>query len=197
MKPIRIAWCFAAAALVLGCEQTTEPASEADELTEATFKAEHVDYIQEYTYNDILVYPCLNDGEGEAVWERGRMVAYKGRVYQPSGNANKWTWSMEFLGLPSAHPYYNGPDYTLLGLESGDLWTVDEAKSKTNSRRHDKKDGFVYRQSWNLWLVNQDGERVHSLDTYALNCDYDWNCSLEKVGGTCPTEWIEEGPPSP
>ena len=29
MKPIRIIWCIAAAALVLGCEQTTEPAAEA------------------------------------------------------------------------------------------------------------------------------------------------------------------------
>jgi hypothetical protein len=28
MKPIRIAWCLAAAALVLGCDQVTEPAAE-------------------------------------------------------------------------------------------------------------------------------------------------------------------------
>ncbi len=195
MKPIRFAWCLAIAALVLGCDQTTEPAADAEAVDLPTFKAEHVDFIREHYYNDILVYPCLNDGQGEAVWERGRIVAYKGRVYQPSGNANRWTWSLEFIGLPPDDPHYNGPDYTLLGLESGDMWTVT-AKSKLNARRHDKKDGFIYHQSWKLWLENQDGERVRTLDKYALHCDYDWNCSFEKVGGTCPTEYLGSGPPS-
>jgi hypothetical protein len=70
-------WCVAAAALVVGCQDNpTDPAVQADEVTTPAFKAEHVDFIQEYPVNDIMLYPCLNDGKGEAVWERGWKVDY-------------------------------------------------------------------------------------------------------------------------
>jgi hypothetical protein len=195
MKPIRIIWCIAAAALVLGCEQTTEPVTQAETVDLPSFKAEHVDFLKTGEWNDLMIYPCLNDGQGELVWERGMRLDYKGRVYAPSGNANRWTWSLEFTGLPEEHPYYFGPDYTMLGLESGDVWTIQSHTGE--SRRHDKKDGFIYKQMYNMWLVNQDGERVHILDKYNLHCDYDWNCTKETVGGTCPVEWIDYGPPNP
>lgn len=197
MKPTRIIWCIAAAALVLGCEQSTEPAAEADVVDLPTFKAEHVDFIKSGEWNDLIYYPCLNDGQGETVWERGVRTDYKGRVYAPSGNANRWTWPLEYVGLPLDHPYYFGPNYTLLGLESGDVWTLDTSRSTGWARRHDKKDGFIYAQKFNVQLVNQDGDKVHVLDKYNAHCDYDWNCTKERVGGTCPTEWIDYGPPDP
>jgi hypothetical protein len=196
MKLIRITWCLAAAALVLGCEQTTEPATQADAIDQPAFGAEHVDFLQSSEWNDLMYYPCLNDGKGETVWERGIRTSYKGRVYAPSGNANRWTWPLERTGLATGHPYYFGPDYTLLGLESGDVWTLDEKRSQGEARRHDKKDGFIYKSVSSNWWVNQDGEYVHVLDKYNLHCDYDWNCTQERVGGTCPTEWIDYGPPS-
>jgi hypothetical protein len=84
----------------------------------------------------------------------------------------------------------------MLGLETGDVWTMDTSRSKATARRHDKKDGFIYHQQWNFWYVNQDGEEVHILDKYNLHCDYDWNCTKERIGGTCPSEWIEDAPPS-
>ncbi|MCL7958345.1 MAG: hypothetical protein M8860_01750 [marine benthic group bacterium] len=197
MKPIRITWCLAAAALVVGCQDTpTDPAAQADEVTTPTFKAEHVNFIREGTWNDLMFYPCLNDGLGEEVWERGVRVDYKGRVYASSGNANKWTWPLEFTGLPEDHDYYFGPDYTLLGLDSGDVWVLDSERNFGEARRHDKKNGFIYKQIANYWLVNQDGEKVHILDKYNLHCDYDWNCTKERIGGTCPSEWLGEGPPS-
>ena len=197
MKPIRTLWCVAAAALVVGCQDNpTDPAVQADEVTTPAFKAEHVDFIQEYPVNDIMLYPCLNDGKGEAVWERGWKVDYKGRVYASSENANRWTETLEFKGLPEDHPYYFGPGYTLLGLETGDVWTMDTSRSQAKARRHDKRDGFIYQQQWNVWYANQDGEEVHILDKYNLHCDYDWNCTKERIGGTCPSEWLGEGPPS-
>ena len=193
MKPIRITWCLAAAALVLGCEQTTEPTAQANAIDQPAFGAEHVDFLREGTWNDLIYYPCLNDGEGEMVWERGVRVDFKGRVYAPSGNANRWTWPLEVKGLPPGDPYYFGPDYTILGLESGDVWKIDQSRSTGWARRHDKKDGFVYAQQFNLRLFNQDGEKIHVLDKYNSHCDYDWNCTHERVGGTCPTEWIDSG----
>jgi hypothetical protein len=197
MKPIRFAWCLAAAVFVLGCDQATEPTEQVDEITAPTFKAEHVDFIRESTWNDLIHYPCLNDGLGEVAWVRGLVTSYKGRVYSSSNNANRWTWSLEHSGLPEDHPYYFGPHFTLLGLESGDVWVREAHENPGESRRHDKKDGFVYKMLNNFWLVNQDGERLHVLDKLNLHCDYDWNCTQERVGGTCGREWIDYGPPDP
>jgi len=104
---------------------------------------------------------------------------------------------LEYTGLPEGHDYYFGPDYTLLGLESGDVWKLDTSRSTGFARRHDKKDGFIYAQQSNKRLFNQDGEKIHLLDKYNLHCDYDWNCTQERVGGTCPSEWIGFGPPNP
>ena len=42
------------------------------------------------------------------------------------------------------------------------------ANSQAKSRRHVKKDGFVYQSSSVIWYVNQDGEYVHVLDKYNL-----------------------------
>lgn len=197
MKKNRWMICLAAAALVLGCEQATEPAAEADAVDLPAFKAEHVDFLRTGEWNDLIYYPCLNDGEGELVWERGLRTDYKGRVYASSGNANRWTWPLEYTGLPQDDPYYFGPDYTMLGLESGDVWIMDLQRSQGEARRHDKKDGFIYKSVSTRWWINQDGERIHILDKYNLHCDYDWNCTQERVGGTCPTEWIDYGPPEP
>ena len=47
MKPIRILWCLAAAALVVGCQDNpTDPTAQADEVTAPSFKAEHVDFLR-------------------------------------------------------------------------------------------------------------------------------------------------------
>jgi hypothetical protein len=185
MKPIRIAWCLAAAALVLGCEQTTEPADPVGEVDLPAFQAEHVNYEQENYYNDVWYYSCL----GENAWERGRIKMYKGRVYQPSGNANRWTWDLDFYGLPPDDPDYIGDEFTILGLTSGNLWTFDRATKATGGRRHDKEDGFIYHQAINQWFTNQDGEKLHYQEVYTLHCDYDWNCSLEQIRGSCPTDY--------
>jgi hypothetical protein len=185
MKPIRITWCLAAAALVVGCQDNPiDPTAQADEVTVPAFKAEHVDFLREYYYNDILFYTCLE----ENMWERGRVIAYKGRVYQPSGNANKWTWHLEFMGLPEDDPDYISDEYTLLGLTSGDLYTL-EKYTKNAGRRHDKADGFVYHQAINRWFRNQDGKKLHYQESYSLHCDFDWNCTLEKLGGSCPADY--------
>ena len=186
MRMTRIAWCLAAAALVLGCEQTTEPTEQAETVDLPAFKAEHVNYEQEYYNNDIWYYSCLD----ENVWERGRILSYKGRVFQPSGNANRWTWNLEYYGLLPEDPDYVGDDYTLLGLTSGDLWTFEKATKASGGRRHDKADGFVYHQAINNWFRNQDGEKLHYQEIYTLHCDWDWEtCSLEQSKGSCPTDY--------
>ena len=198
MRMTRITWCFAAAALVLGChDQVTEPAAQADAIDQPAFGAEHEGVESVGYFNDVMFYPCLNDGEGEVVWERGQRPNWSRRVYQPSGNQNRSTTSLDWIGLPEDDPYYNGPDYTILGLESGDLWIMDAANSQAKSRKLVKKDGFVYHQQWNIWYENQDGERVHILDKYNLHCDFDWNCTQERVGGICSPERIDSGPPVP
>lgn len=198
MKPIRILWCVAAAALVVGCQDNPiDPTAQADEVTAPTFQALHESYPSEGYWNNIAFYPCLNDGEGEVVWERGQSVSEKRRVYQPSGNQNRSTKTSEWLGYPEDDPYYNGPNFTLTGLESGDIWTVLSSRSQALSRKLVKKDGFVYHQQFNFWVVNQDGEQVHMTDKYNLHCDFDWNCTQERIGGTCPVDWLDNGPPDP
>ena len=197
MKPIRIAWCLAAAALVVGCQDNPiDPTAQADEVTAPAFQAEHEGFERVGYFNYVMFYPCLNDGEGEVVWERGQRPSWSRRVYQPSGNQNRSTTSLDWIGLPEDDPYYDGPYYTLLGLESGDLWIMDADRSQAKSRKLVKKDGFVYHQQWNVWYENQDGERVHILDKYNLHCDFDWNCTQERVGGICTPEWLDDGPPS-
>jgi len=186
MKPIRITWCLAAAALVLGCEQTTEPPAQADELAAPSAKADHVNYEQEYYVNEVWYYSCLD----ENVWERGRKKAYKGRVFQPSGNANRWTWWLDWYGLPPEDPDYVGDEYTLLGLSSGDLYTFEKTTAASGGRRHDKEDVFVYHQAINTWFRNQDGKKLHFQEIYTLHCDLDWEtCSLEQSRGSCPTDY--------
>jgi len=197
MKSIRIASCLAATALVLACQdQVTEPATHTDAVDQLAFGAEHVGGEGSGYFNNIAFYPCLNDGQGEVVWERGQRLDFRRRVYQPSGNQNRSTKSLDWIGLPEDDPHYNGPDFTLLGLETGDLWTVDAANSRSVSRKLVKQDGAVYHQQFNWWVENQDGERVHILDKYAFHCDSE-GCSFERIGGTCPVEWIDDGPPDP
>lgn len=197
MRTIRIACCIAAAALVVGCQDTpTDPATQAEEVTAPAFQAEHEGFERTNYFNDIMFYPCLNDGQGEVVWERGQRPSWSRRVYQPSGNQNRSTTSLDWIGLPEDDPHYFGPYYTLLGLESGDLWIMDAENSQAKSRKLVKNDRFVYHQQWNIWYENQDGERVHILDKYNLHCDLDWNCTQERVGGTCPSEWVDS-PPDP
>ena len=182
MKSIRIASCLAAAALVLGCDQATEPGNSTDTVEPAALKAEHVGFIKESYINGPWYYSCL----GETMWERGRIIAYKGRVYSPSGNANRWTWDIEHIGLPPDDPDYFGDEFTLTGLTSGDVYTFEKG-TPAGARRHDKQDGFVYHQTSNNFFRSEDGKRIHIQEVLILHCDYDWNCSLEKTTGNCPT----------
>jgi hypothetical protein len=167
------------------CDQQPVAPLASEVADQPAFSAEHVGYEQVNYYNDVWYYSCL----GENAWERGRIRMHKGRVYQPSGNANRWTWDLEFYGLPLDDPDYVSDEFTLLGLTSGDLWTLDRSTKATGGRRHDKKDGFVYHQAINQWFTNQDGEKLHYQEVYTLHCDYDWNCSLEQSKGSCPTDW--------
>ena len=109
---------------MLGCQdKSPNPAAEAEtvDLPRVQGGARRLLKTGEYDLNDD---PGSTTGLGEHRLGAGQKLDYKGRVFQPSGNANRWTWSLEFYGLPSEeHPYYVGPDYTMLGLESGDVWT--------------------------------------------------------------------------
>ena len=62
MKPIRMLWCVAVAALVVGCQDNpTDPAAQADEVTTPVFQAERTDLIREFIWDWEDFIPCAND----------------------------------------------------------------------------------------------------------------------------------------
>ncbi len=96
MKSIRIASCLAATALVLARrDQSPSLQRLLDAVDQLAFGAEHVGGEGSGYFNNIAFYPCLNDGQGEVVWERGQRLDFRRRVYQPSGNQNRSTKSLD------------------------------------------------------------------------------------------------------
>ena len=76
MKPVRILWCFAAAALVLGCQDNvTDPIAQADEVA-PNLTVEHEEYQVEMTWDDVLAYGCVD----ELLHVRGIVVVDKYRL---------------------------------------------------------------------------------------------------------------------
>ena len=127
MKPIRIAWCLAAAALVLGCDNVTDPAEQADELTAPDFKAEHVTLVREFEWDTAEFIACANDGAGEYLLYDGIVVATTKKVYTPSGMYLRSTKIDDFIGLHYAH-------FQATGLTSGDVWIINPKGSTWTAR---------------------------------------------------------------
>ncbi len=121
MKTTRWMMCLAAAALVLGCEQTTEPVAEADAVDLPAFKAEHVTLVREFVWDGAegtSFVACANDGAGEDLYYDGIVVATTKKVYTPSGMYLRSTKIDDFIGLHHAQ-------FQATGLTSGDVWIVN------------------------------------------------------------------------
>jgi len=185
MKPIRIAWCLAAAALVLGCDQTTEPAEQADELTEAAFKAEHVTLVREFEWDTAEFIACANDGAGEYLLYDGIVVATTKKVYTPSGMYLRSTKIDDFIGLHYEH-------FQATGLTSGDVWIINPKGSTWTARGTRDQDGEFdsWHQTYSFKFTNQYGERLHMQGTRVEKYDKNGDLVLVEYNrGSCPEVW--------
>jgi hypothetical protein len=185
MKVTRIIWSIAAAALVLGCEQTTGP-DQADRAT-PNLKVEHEEYQVQYELNYVGEFGCLD----ELMHVKGLVTVDKYRLWNPVQNPNRKGTSVEYEGLDSDHPDYAGPDFSMEGLVSGDIWIMDTSKNnKWNEKKHVFKDGsWVYHQDLSWYFTNEDGKALHIKGTYQLMKDADgWKMFHVNRGG-CPEIW--------
>jgi len=183
VRPIRITWCLAAAALVLGCEQTTEPAAQADELTEPAFKAEHTVTIKQFFWNWEDYVPCANGGEGEMILWDGILEFRQRVVDTPSGVQTKSNKDVAFLGL--SHDNFMG-----FGQASLDVWTVNSQKSQWNARKTTKGDFETWHQNYKFALEGTNGEQLNVQGTRQEVYDKDGNLvSFHYNNGSCPQEW--------
>ncbi len=184
MKPIRILWCFAAAALVLGCQDNvTDPIAQADEVA-PNLTVEHEEYQVEMTWDDVLAYGCVD----ELLHVRGIVVVDKYRLWNPVQNPNRKGRTVEFKGLDSEYP-----EFSMEGMTSGDMWIMDLSKNnKFDEKKHVFKDGsWVYHQDLSWFFINQDGDRLHVKGTYQLMKDMDTaGLKMYQVNrGGCPEIW--------
>lgn len=185
MKPIRIAWCLAAAALVLGCDNVTDPAAQADELTEAAFKAEHTYLVREFKWTDAENVTCANDGAGEFLQWDGIVVAATRKLLTASPMQTRSTKIDEFKGLNFDH--FQGT-----GLTSGDVWIINPKGSTWTARWNGDRDGDLWNwhQTYSFKFTNQDGERLHVQGSRVEKYDKNGDLVLLVYNrGSCPNEW--------
>jgi hypothetical protein len=185
MKRIRIAWCLAAAALVVSCQDNpTDPAAQADELTTPAFQAERTDLIREFiwTWEDSI--PCANDGVGEWVLWDGILRWHQIRRDNPAGVHHRANKEIEFVG-------YNYDDFMAFGQASGDVWVVDKDKSQWNARRNNKGEFQNFHQNYKFVLTRTDGETIIVQGVRNSVYDKDGNVVMEEdfKNGSCPMMW--------
>ena len=168
---------------MLGCEQTTEPAVQADELTEAAFKVEHETLVREFTWDEPSFVTCANDGAGEYLLWNGIVVATTKKVTNPSGMHSRSTKIDEFKGLDFDH-------FQATGLDSGDVWIINPNGSTWTARRNTEGDMWNWHQVYSFKFTNQYGERLHMQGTRVEK--YDKNGEIVNVEynrGSCPDVW--------
>jgi hypothetical protein len=185
MKPIRIAWCLAAAVLVLGCDNVTDPAAQADELTEATFKAEHTYLVREFTWDTAELIACANDGAGEYLQWDGIVVAATRKLLTASPLQTRSTKIDEFKGL-------NFDEFQATGLTSGDVWIINPKGSTWTARWNGDRDSefWNWHQTYSFKFTNQYGERLHVQGTRVEKYDRNGELVLLKYNrGSCPEVW--------
>jgi len=189
MRPMSWTTCLVIAGLLVACDDAgTDPQTQD---TDATFK---VDRRTEFTRIEDIGYvgyiACANDGEGENMEFRGMLTFNRTIADTPGGNqqrSNDWG----FDGLPDDHDLYMGPDYVLIGLTSGDVWAVDDKKTKIREKRHEFADGsWGYHQTFNMFLDRDDGENLHIQGTYRMKQEGDGTWKMYHVNqGACPEIW--------
>lgn len=186
MKPSRMLWCVAAAALVVGCQDNpTDPATQADELTEATFKAEHVTQLREFEWEGAEFVTCANDGAGEYLYWDGIVVATTKKVYTPSGMYVRSTKIDDFKGL-----HYD--NFQATGQTSGDVWIIKPNGSTWTARGTRDQDGEfdIWHQTYSFKFTNQYGERLHMQGNRVEKYDKNGNLVLVEYNrGSCPEVW--------
>jgi len=188
MKTTRWMMCLAAAALVLGCEQTTEPVAEADAVDLPAFKAEHVTLVREFVWDGAegtAFVACANDGAGEDLYYDGIVVATTKKVYTPSGMYLRSTKIDDFIGLHHAQ-------FQATGLTSGDVWIINPKGSTWTARGTVDQDGEFdsWHQTYSFKFTNQYGEKLHMqgnrIEKYDKNGD---PVIVEYNLGSCPEIW--------
>jgi hypothetical protein len=195
MKPIRIAWCLAAAALVVGCQdQVTDPAAQADELTAPTFKVDRVvedRYFNWYGSESISWVPCANDGEGESIQWNGILHVLTTKLNTPSGVGTRKNHEVEFMRCdPAAEGCLDYDFFMGLGVDSEDEWTVNSKKSQWNARRTFKGDFNTWHQNYKFALEGANGEKLMVQGTRQEVTDKDGNTvSYHYNNGSCPDVW--------
>ena len=184
MKLIRITWCLAAAALVLGCEQTTEPVAETEAVDLPAFAAERTDLIREYPWDWEDFIPCANDGEGEWVLWDGIIRWHQIQRDNPAGLHHRQNKEIEFIG-------YNYDDFMAFGQTTGDVWIVDKDKSQWNARRNNKGDFRNFHQNYKFVLVNvADGSVLNVQGVRNAIRNKDGEVIMEEdFNGSCPQTW--------
>ncbi len=186
MKPIRILWCFAAAALVLGCQDNvTDPIAQADEVTPPAFKAENTYLVREFTWDTAELIACANDGAGEYLQYDGIVVATTKKLLTASAMQSRSTKIDEFKGL-------NFDQFQATGLTSGDVWIIRPNGSTWTARWNGDRDGefWNWHQTYSFKFTNQYGERLHVQGTRVEKYDKNGELVLlEYNRGTCPEVW--------
>ena len=187
MKPTNIAWCLAAAALALGCnDQITDPAAPAEEASPA-LTVEHEEFQTQYELNYVDQFACVD----ELLHVKGIVTVDKYRLWNPVQNPNRKGKPVDYQGLLPDNPDYAGPEFSMEGLTSGDVWIMDMSKNnKWNEKKHVFKDGsWVYHQDLSWFFVNQDDEKLHVKGTYQLMKGPDGWKMYHVNRGACPSVW--------
>ncbi|MGB5526251.1 MAG: hypothetical protein WBN79_05260 [Gemmatimonadota bacterium] len=184
MKLIRITWCLAAAALVLGCEQTTEPPAQAEAVDLPAFAAERTDLIREFIWDWEDFIPCANGGEGEWVLWDGIIRWHQIRRDNPAGLHHRQNKEIAFIG-------HNHDHFMAFGQTTGDVWIVDEDKSQWNARRNNKGDFQNFHQNYKFVLVNvADGSVLNVQGVRNAIRNKDGEVIMEEdFNGSCPQTW--------
>lgn len=178
MKAMCTGWCLAVAALAVGCsENPTGPYPSA----EPNLKVEHEEFTVEYVWDYVAPFACTD----ELMHVRGILVVDKYRLWNPVQNPNRKGPAVDYKGLNAEYP-----EFSMEGVESGDMWILDVNKSKWGEKKHVFVDGdWVYHQDLNWWFERADGERLHVQGTYQL-IKKDGAVTLYQVArGSCPEVW--------
>jgi len=190
MKPIRIAWCLAAAALVVGCQdQVTDPAAQADELVEPMFKVNREYVVRDFDWfgpESISYVPCANGGEGESIQWNGILRVLTTKLGTPAGVKTRKNHEVEFLGYGVVYP----DNFMAFGLTSLDVWTVNSQKSQWNARKTFKDDFVTWHQNYKFALEGDNGEKLTVQGSRQEITDKDGNTvSYHYNNGSCPDVW--------
>ena len=185
MRPMRWLTCLAIAGLIAACDSIPTDSQAGDPpLTPTVDRLSQTFGWLDAPYTGFI--ECANDGQGELMDWYGEFSCTVEHHITPSGN-NPRANRCEFSGLPEDHLAYMGPDYVLIGQESGDVFVLDNKKSKFLEKRLNKEEGtWGYHQTMNLFLESAEGEKLHVQGTYQMKVvDGEWKM-YHVNRGSCP-----------